>query len=59
MGFKTKKMGFFQIWSYYIPFESFFLLIDNLIRTMVLKLTVKKLLVVVSLVFHYRTLKKK
>ena len=35
------------------------MLINNLIRTEVLKSTFKKLLVVVSLVFHHRTLKKK
>ena len=35
------------------------MLINNLIRTKVLELTVKKLLVLVSLVIHYRTLKKK
>ena len=46
-------------WSYYIPFESFFMLIDNFIRTKVLKSTVKKLLVIVSLVFHHMTLKTK
>ena len=34
------------------------MLINNLIRTEVLKSTFKKLLVVVSLVFHHRTLKK-
>ena len=35
------------------------MLINNLIRTEVLKSTFKKLLVVLSLVFHHRTLKKK
>ena len=58
-GLRTKKLKLFQIWSYYIPFESFFMLIKNLIRTKVLKSMVRKLLVVVSLVFRHRTLKKK
>ena len=57
VGLRTKKLELFQIWSYYVPFESSFTLIDNLIRTRVTKLTVKKLLVFVS--FHHRTLKKK
>ena len=38
-----------------MPFESFFMLIGNLVRTMVLKSMVKKLLVV----FHHSILKKK
>ena len=37
--------------------KAFFMLIDNLIRTKVLKSVVKKLLVIVFLVFCHRTLK--
>ena len=52
MGFTATKLELFQIWSYCIPFGRFFMLIDNLGRTKVLKSKVKKLLVIVSLVFH-------
>ena len=56
---RVKKLELFQLWSYYILFESFFLQIDNLIRTNALKSMVKKLLVIVSLVFHDMKLYKK
>ena len=59
VGLRTKKFEVFQIWSYYIPFESFFMLIYNFIKTKFLKSTVKKLLVIASLVFHHRTLRTK
>ena len=38
--------------------KAFVMLIDNFIKAKVLKSTVKKLLVIASLVFHHRTLKK-
>lgn len=45
------------MYSYCVPFESFFMLIGNLIRRKVLKLTFRKLLVIVFLVFYHRALK--
>ena len=58
-GSEKKSWKFFEYGHIIYHFKAFSMLINNLIRTKVLELTVKKLLVLVSLVIHYRTLKKK
>ena len=59
-GAQDKKFEFFSNMVHIIyHLNAFFILIDNFIRTKVLKSTGKKLLVIVSLVFHHRTLKTK
>ena len=54
---QNKKIGTLEHGHIIYHLKALFMLIDNLIRTKVLKSTVKKLLVIAALVVHHRTLK--
>ena len=59
MGLEQKNWKFSKYSDIIYHLKAFLMLIDNFIRTKVLKPSVKKLLVFVSLVFHHRILKAK
>ena len=58
MGLEQKNWKFSKYGHIIYHLKAFLMLIDNFIRTKVLKSSVKKLLIFVSLVFRYRILKK-
>ena len=59
MGLEKTNWKFSKYGHIIYHLKAFLMLIDNFIRTKVLKSSVKKLLVFVSLVFHHRILKTK